>query len=473
MNVDSQKSIKRLNIINYGLIVAVLVTAQCSVFEPPKIPDSGPKDGAIDAPGAKDSGADVGSETGPDSMTAKGPLRIVTDEHGCESVRAPNRADRPDSRYEGESLAPIYLAMSRIRFGTTNDDKALTMNTEAWRDIGVDRDERCTNSPTCEVNGQRVDEPSCKSEVGVNPEGNRCIDNAMGNLFAMGTLVVGVAYSPRELFGMSDPDWNCELHRGGFSMIFKISDYNGLDNDPLVRLDMYVSSGLQELPVWTCRDTIESTLNENWYDNPPWLARMHWKIARRSISPSAQSAGEDVPDANAFDAQAFVRDGFLFAELPDRHEFAFAGDRTPIPGIRTFIHKSILLARLFRDPDNKAWRMDDGLLSCLIVPDEFVASIREIGFCKNICGTYDAMKSYLYAAQDVLLTGASQPDTPCTALSFAADFEASQATATANDVEDIAEPVDCPQPRHADAPRQECICQEDGTCVEPLPNGGI
>jgi hypothetical protein len=289
----------------------------------------------------------------------------------------------------------------------------------------------------------------------------------------MGTIALGGGYSPREFFGMSDPDWNCELYRGGFSLIFKISNYDGDKNDPSVRLDMYVSTGLQKLPMWSCREKIESPLREDWYANAPWLSSMHWKIARRSISPAAINAGNEVPDSNTFDDEAFVRDGVLYAEFPDGQEFAFAGDRTPIPGIRTIMHRPIVLVKLFRDSTINAWRMDDGVLSFYVNPEEFVRSIREIGFCENLCGTFQAMQDYLQAAQDVLLTGASQPDAPCTGLSFAADFEASQATATADDVEDIAVPVVCPQPRHPGVPRKDCVCQEDGTCIESKPDGGI
>ncbi len=394
---------------------------------------------------------------------------IVTNEHGCESARAPTKADRPDAEYEDESIAPIYLALSRVLLGATDDDEALTENPDAWRDIGFDRDGRCTSSPTCEVDNERVDEPSCTSGVGTPAEGNYCIDNVMGSLLTVGMSITAPG-SPFGPLGMTAQDWNCELRRGGFSMILKISDYNGSENDPLVRLDMYVSTGLQELAAWSCRTTIESPLREDWYDYPRWLPGQHWKIAKRSVPLSAVQVGNEVPDSNTYDSAAFVRSGYLFAELPDGREFTFAGERTPIPGFRNIMHNPVFVAKLIQDPDDKAWRMEDGVLSFFVLPGEFMQTFREVGFCENVCGYMEVIRNYVNSAKDVLLTGESIPNVPCDALSLAAKFEAYQATATAEDVEEIAEPVDCPPPRHPDIPPHGCVCQDDGTCV--LPDGG-
>jgi len=66
-------------------------------------------------------------------------------------------------------------------------------------------------------------------------------------------------------------------------------------------------------------------------------------------------------------------------------------------------------------------------------------------------------------------SGDSMSGAECTAMSLAVAFEARQATATDDDVEEISEPIECPQPRHPDMPRQGCICQPDGTCVLPWP----
>lgn len=392
-----------------------------------------------------------------------GPWWIETNEHGCEVKRPPNKGDRPEFSDPGPELPPIYLATYRVRTGASADDEALSLDPNAWETIGFDLDGRCTNSPSCEKDEIRINERSCQNSAAVPYDGDWCIDNEIGKLFSVASSSPHVG----ELFGVTDPDFNCELHRGGFSHIIKISNYNGKKYDRDVRVDSYVSPGLQTLPGWKCRETIDAPLNPEWYKFANWLKSSHWKIARRSIDLAAPEAGDELPNSRTADPTAFVRNGYLYTELPDGREFWWNGQNTAIPGIRVIMHRPKMLGKLVKLPDD-SWVLEDVIHTFVVLPDEMLLAFRELGLCENMCNSYELVKDYLNTHQDSFLTDEVLPDVPCSALSLASEFDARQVTLSKADIVDVDPPVECPQPRHPSAPRQGCVCQPDGTtCVQP------
>jgi len=414
--------------------------------------------------GAQDGSADAGSEgsLGAGGSCAGGsagqPWWPYTNAHNCQSEGVPTESDRPVC--EDSALSPIYLAMSRLRT-SSRDDAALTPSQSAWRDIGFDLDKVCTSSETCQASGQPIDERACRQAPATQPsDGNQCRDNQFGALLSL------VSQSPTlgSMFGVNDADWNCELHRGGFGILFKISDYNGGFNDRQVRVDVYSTIGLGTLPAWTCRVRSEDPLAPDWMSRAPWRPNERWTIARRSIALLASGGGTELPNSRYADPSAFVRNGYLFARLPPGTELWLNGERTPTPGLRLVLHRGILTGALVKRPDD-TWTIDDGTLGGVIYPPDVVQGFREIGFCENMCGSYNALVQQVTTSADALAgTNDILPSADCDALSFGAKFQARQAAATAANIADSSAPADCPNPKHPGAPRQGCICNLQGQC---------
>ena len=486
-----------------NVVVAALALAGCSVFEPPPFRDGGggaggfdtgagdssagasptdgntledvsmpgdadatsPNDGARDISTRDDgnAGLDASDASGGDAVDSGGrdggplgPWWPYTNAHGCASAGVPERSDRPAASDPGPDLPPIYVAVSRLRSGITKDDLALTPDDNAWQDIGFDFDKQCTRSTTCEVDQVQVSDRSCANSNLTPFDGNQCRDNEIGKLLKVASMSPTVG----EYFGITERDWDCELHRGGFSMIFKISNYNGRPNDRDVRLDMYTSTGLQKLPTWTCRATIDAPLAPDWYNRATWLSTDEWKIAQRSIDVAAPDPADpnEVKNGIAADVAAFVRGGYLYAELPEGSEFWLDGENTAVPGTRQIMHRAIIVGQLIRGQDD-LWTVDHGILEFVTSPGEMLQSFQEIGYCDNMCEAFFQLRNYFNTHQDTL-TGTSEtlPATPCNGLSVAFDWKARQAAALAKNIVPVQAPMFCPQPRHPLAARQGTQC---------------
>ncbi len=497
--------------ISRGVVVAALPLASCSVFEPPPPVDNS-RDGSVDAPLIDGRIPDVSTEVdstsredvlaeaatdvvGPDRFGGDGsvdgiisadatdvvsgeggggdadsggksdggptgPWWPYTNSHGCASAGVPARTDRPVVSDPGADLPPLYVALSRLRIGTAKDDPPLTPDENAWQDIGFDFDKLCTRSATCEVDQMQVNDRSCNNSNLTPFDGNQCRDNEIGKLFKVASTTPTVG----EYFGMTERDWNCELHRGGFSIIFKISGYNGRSNDRDVRLDMYTSTGLQKLPTWSCRATIDAPLATDWHLRAGWIPSDGWKIAQRSIDLAAPDPSDpnELKNSVASDVTAFVRGGYLYAELPDGAEFWLNGENTAVPGTRQTMHRAIIVGQILKGQDD-LWRIDNGVLQFVTSPGEMLQSFQEIGYCDNMCESFFQVRNYLNTHQDSL-TGTAEhlPSTPCNGLTVGFDWEARQATATARDIVPVQAPTQCPQPRHPAAPRQGTQCDGGG-----------
>jgi hypothetical protein len=415
--------------------------------------------------GGSGSGANAGSSGTAGGSADGGPLDsewwVRSNQRGCTTMSAPKPTDRPAASDPGKDLAPLYFAMSRVRFGAVNDDVSLSANGNAWSDIGVDIDGVCTSSLGCEVNQVTVDERACKSPAATPPDGSLCRDNEIGRLFnsLAGSSIAGTH------FGMTEVDWNCELFRGGFGVILKISEYNGQPNDRSVRADLYASTGLQTLPSWKCRETLDGAVNREFYRNASWVRSDSWRVVEDSIDLSSPVEGTEVRGARAADPAAFVRGGYLVARFPEGTEFWLNGERASVPGFRFTMHRSVLIAGLVKEREDQ-WVIDQGTLGFVTRPDEMLQGLRQIGFCENMCSVFDFMSQYFYTHQDTLEgTAEILPDTQCNAVSVGVDFEARQATATTADVVQTAPTVSCPQPKNPAAPRQGCTCQTNGQCT--------
>jgi hypothetical protein len=362
-----------------------------------------------------------------------------TNEHMCQSAGVPTSNDRPTTEDAGASLPPIHLVTSRIRLGTADDDAALTPNPNAWKDIGFDLDKRCTASLTClDALEEPIHEVACRHSSAQRPyDGNQCRDNEFGKLFRLAASSPSIG----TWFGMTEADWNCELHRGGFGNMLRISEYNGKKNDLQVRLDVYSTLGLQQPPAWNCRNRIEDPLAANWWHHVSWRADERWKVAASSVSLSAPDSGSELPHAKVYDPAAFVRNGYLFARLPDNAEIGLNGTNTSVPGFGINLYRGILVGELVKEVDG-TWSIDHGTISGVLRPDQLLEAFEAMGFCNNLCASYDQVKDYLSTYRDAITsTSDILPDTPCDGLSFGEEFRARQASASKADV------VTAPGPR--------------------------
>ena len=418
--------------------------------------------GGPDSSGGKGAGSSGAPCVSGSDAGVTGPWWPYTNEHGCLSTGVPSKDDVPTCEDPGPSLPPIYMALTRFRLGTAKDDKFLTPDREAWKDIGFDFDKRCTKSITCEDSSQvLINETACKDlGVLVPNDGNNCRDNEIGNLFNIASSSPSIG----KWFGMTEADWNCEMHRGGLGTMLKVSNYNGKKNDQAVRLDVYTSLGLRDLNdvPWRCRTSIEADLDTQWADRGSWLPNEPWRIAKSSIAFDAVDSGSELPNSKYFDSAAFVRNGYLFARLPEGTDLWLNGKYTAVPGFRLIVHRGLLTGELIKDQSD-LWTIDHGLISGVVNAGEMLKTFREIGLCENLCGTFDQVKDYLNVHKDAIQsTDRILPDTPCDSLTFAHDFESRQASTSADLVEQDEPWIECPQPKHPEAPRQGCVCSPTG-----------
>jgi hypothetical protein len=177
-----------------------------------------------------------GGQGGADATTAFDPQRCSagdcwwshTNADSCLMAAAPTPADRPKAPDDGEaSLPDIYVGWTQIRIGSTRADG--TSAADAWQGIGFDLDGTCTNSATCKgpLNSQ-----SCKPATALIPyDGELCRDNAFASLQQMVASVPEVGTR----FGISEDALNCNLWRGTYTVVLKISGYTGQPDDWILR----------------------------------------------------------------------------------------------------------------------------------------------------------------------------------------------------------------------------------------------
>src|SRR5690606_3791561 len=109
--------------------------------------------------------------------------------------------------------------------------------------------------------------------------------NSIGGLFGIASLspIVG---GP---FRLNEADWNCNIHRGSMTIIFKITGYNGSGDDSSVRVDLYSSTGVTMAANWNCRDgdTNADALDPAWVDQAEQPLAKAWQFSERDLDPAA------------------------------------------------------------------------------------------------------------------------------------------------------------------------------------------
>lgn len=405
-------------------------------------------EGTGGAGGVSDAGSDVSSGGGAD----KQPFWPHQTGNGCDTQGVPTADQRP-AVDDGDDLTPLYLGMNSIRFGSAKDDKARTPDPDAWKSLGFDLDGRCTNSPSC-TGGPA--EASCKNSKGSADDGVDCRDNAFGGFFSAIDQIPALVP-----FGFSEAHWNCALLHGEYSILFKISGYNGTLNDPKVRVDLYSSDGAEAISHNIC-GTSGSGLPSDWYNNAAWLEFDPFRISARYLTKQTGFEKGTLPDSIYADADAYVRNGYLIVQLPDPTELWFNGARGGghSTGTRLVIHRGVIAAQLVLGFQDENWTIPAGTLGGVVKPSEVVAGLREVGMCENLCGADRPLLDYLDRRADALLAGDPNPDAECDGLSLGIGFTAKEATP--------GKPVDLPNPTECSssppgAPPVGCSCPCSGS----------
>ena len=373
----------------------------------------------------------------------------ILEPDGCRSAGAPTLTDRPSASADGpDEVETFYLGLTQVRIGST--DRQGQATDTAWEEFGLDLDGSCTNSSTCGGNMSL----SCRSAGAAIPyDGQLCRDNTFARLQP---VVAGVP-ELGERFGLSEEVFNCALWRGSYNMVFAISGYNGKLEDSNVRVDFYRSTGLQEPRPWTCPATDFRTAY------PRWRTSLKWHIDASTLTAPVAEEGK-LPESKFVDPHAYVKHGYLVAQLPDDSEVGFAGEAAQHRGFLFKAQHSVFVGHLV-DTQDGTWSMRDGLVAGRIRKQDLVQAFREIGFCEDgeFASFYRSMVGYVDENADILASGEVNPKLDCDALSYGISFEAAQLTPGASAT--LPKKIECCLPGKTD---EEC----SASCGDGKVSGG-
>ena len=348
----------------------------------------------------------------------------------CRSASVPKEEQRPAAQDGDTSLANLYFGWNRIWIGET--DLAGTASMDAWQTFGFDLDGTCTNTKTCPA-VQNVQ--ACKPGSDQIPfDGELCRDNTFASLQPVAAAVPEIG----ERFGISEAEFNCNLWRGAYTVITRVSGYNGQPNDSDVRVDLYISPGSEREQPWQCPSEDFATRY------PSWRLSEKFKIDPETFVGAAGQDGEP-PESSVSDPHGYVRDGYLVFKIPDGSVVRLAADGKRYRGFALKTYRGIYTARMERAQDGR-WHMRDGMVGGRVMGEDLIASFRQIGLCKGVGldGFYDSVVEYIEQNSDVLSDGTNDPERACDAMSFGIAFEGAQltpgATAKAAPIVECCEP---------------------------------
>lgn len=384
--------------------------------------------------GAVSSGGSAGSTAGGTGGTGGGTQECaagscwwnVTTPEGCTSYSAPGDSGRPTGTAAGD-VGAFYMAIDQLWLGESAPVEVLGEQ-EPWAFYGFDLDGLCTNPIACL--SAPDNQFGCISGAGIPFDGHGCIDNMFGRL----EPVAATDPTLGPVFGIGEEPFNCELHRGGFTVLIKVTGYNGEPDDEQVRLDFYFSPGLSTPRTWDCTD-------ELWRDQAPWISIEKWNVARSTLG-GAEPTGGQLPPSTVFVENAYVRQGYVVGKLPDETPVRFIGDNSAVSqGFTLRFHQATFTANVSRTMDG-LWEASDGIIAGRVTRDNLLKGFHEIGFCEGRVQSYDLLTNYLLANMDVLSSGANDTSLECDAMSVAIAFTARQASP--GDAVDASELVECP-----------------------------
>jgi hypothetical protein len=334
-------------------------------------------------------------------------------DNACFSAKVPQPADRPAAATEGTDLPAITLAFAQVMLGARNSEGKL--DAAAWKNMGFDLDGICTAAPTCSsvtTDSDRACKPLLSDSA---QDGELCRDNQLGLLdYNLDTLP-----QTRGKYMATASQTNCALCRGGYNLLIKLSGYNGSKDDPSVRVDLYPSPGLETLKDVDCS-------KDTWDESACWSTEDPFTIDQDAVEGSATSG--ELGSATFYDPSAFVRDGWLVAQLPENTPFGLVSMHADIPPVvRIAIGSGLLVAQLQKGTDG--WVVPEGVLAGSTRMTALLEEFSRLGLCEQTDpAAYALVKTFMESAADLLSTGARSANTPCDALSLGLSVTAREAT---------------------------------------------
>ncbi len=327
---------------------------------------------------------DAGPDTGPDAEPDAPPA-------GCVRATYPP----PPGGSDAVSVPDIVVAMHIIDMGEVSPEPP-----------GFDLDFTCTcfeeAGDSCST---KLSKPRCDGPGGV--------DNAASKLFKLVTDNLGEAY-----FGSDFYSSRADL--GLWSVLFRISGYNGSPNDPNVTVALFVSSGTSGV-------------------TPLWDGTDKWSVSSDSLGPKG-----DVTDPLYLSDGGYVNDGVLVATLPSVALRLSGSEDT----ISVHLAGGVVSGQLVFD--DLGAHITKGVIAARWSEKEVFASLASFRgpmgtmLCNDGGFVYNSVRANVCSNRDILSDSIQAAATPCDALSLGIGFEADPAML--GDVKMAADPAGaCPE----------------------------
>jgi hypothetical protein len=353
---------------------------------------------------AAEGGSDAGSE-GPDT--------------GCAHARVPPNVAR------GQNLGgtkEAWFALYALDYG----DGDGIPDAAHYGSIGYDIDRTCTGqgeAPTC-VQGPHA---------GVDGKDGR--DNAAGELL----FEVKSTYKLLAATIGSTADTQ-QIQRGGFSILFHLTGYNGAADDDQVRVEWYAPAGF----------AADKPLPDGGKAMPRWDGTDQWPLRRAELDLPADGGYM----ARAFDDGAYVA-GYVLVAAPPRGTSIRGGS------IDINLEGVFVTGTLVNDAGGGAYELKDGVLAGTWRAQQVFAGLApflgKLGLCTD-AQLYQDMKILVCGALDVSSAGVPLPTASCDALSIGVAFSAKPVRKPVVIVDASVPPVVCAPDKD---PRND-TCVKDG-----------
>jgi len=307
---------------------------------------------------------------------------------GCGHATYPQP---PDAGTAG-GMVDFAVAVHSIDFGEDNVDAGASAPPP-----GLDLDNLCTGGPFDEGAG-------CKYPWWATADHRdyaKGIDNAGAQVFKYVQSVAGPGS-----FGSAY--YSDRAHAGYWSILLRVSDYNGEPNDAQVRLAIYTTRGLDSDP------------DAGPTGQPKWDGSDVWSVSADS------TIGGDLGAPLYADTNAYVTDNVVVATLP-KSEIKFSGGSGSI-SIR--LTAGTIMATIGQE--NGQWKLTSGVIAARwTLADVFntlsSANLNGQIFCNNPTQfIYGQFKQEICKYADIL-SGIGGATEPCDSLSFGLGFTADPA----------------------------------------------
>lgn len=254
--------------------------------------------------------------------------------------------------------------------------------------VGLDLDGYCT----CQGEGSSCEPPPAAGQPCDADEG---VDNQLVGLFQALSLALGgqdpaVYYSQRAAAG----EW---------SLLLRVREYNGLANDPQIRLAWYGTYGFFGQPSWDGTDV--------------------WPITDSSVVPIGEGGEGTIESPRYEDPHGYVTDSTMVASLPGGSELVLAGgaSRMALRFTGGLVTGTIL-------DEAGRWTLQDGLIAARLSEEDLFYSLSSFrgeqgeAYCTDNW-FYASAKPVLCQARDILSTSGTASQ-PCDALAIGVGFGA-------------------------------------------------